>query len=486
MAAELHVSDGAQQQGSIDRAVALALHVLSQSSAGIVASVPSSQRTRWPLVLLAPALGVRDRVRLYGDGESEKGATEEVVVLDPHVLPAPAQLLEALGGSAPPPTIGQELAGARAAIVTNIPIHYRVALFNELQEILAGCGARLRIFFLSEIPNDRSWIAPGPMSFDHTFLNSIDLGRAANGRHLLPKHLREPIRAFAPTVLLVAGFAPWVAMRLLGPWRGQRRPAIGIWSGEIPTRGTANSKPRAIQRRLLLKRADFGLAYGWESANYLNGLDSGLPVVIARNTTITVLRQSAASAHDTKQVEVITVGRAERGKALDLLIDAALELRDLPWRLTIVGDGPELPALKVRAAGLQSVRFLGALRPAAVAEELERSDVFLFPSQYDIFGLALVEAMAAGLAVVTSSRPGAVSDLCASGCNCLVVDAATPQAWSSAIRQVVSNRELRLRLGSRAQATINGRWTLAHSAAAMATGFAVGLRAKAGMSERTS
>ncbi len=243
----MYTPDGGQRHRCIDRAVALALHVLSQSPAGIVACVPSSERARWPLALLAPALGVRDRVRVYGERDLAKGTNAEVVVLDPHDLPAPAQLLEALGGGAPPRVIGDELAGARIAIVTNIPTHYRVALFNELHQVLAGCGACLRVFFLSGIPNDRSWIAPGPMGFDHTFLQSIDLGRTANGRHLLPKRLRAPIREFAPTILLVAGFAPWVAMRFLGPWRGQRRPAIGIWSGEIFNRQQTRSRVRSSE-----------------------------------------------------------------------------------------------------------------------------------------------------------------------------------------------------------------------------------------------
>ena len=480
MTIELHVPALAGRAAArTDQATALAVHVLSQSPVDTIASVPGFQARRWPVALLAPALGVGDRVHLHSaDGRSRR-AGSSVVVLDPEDLPTPADLLADVGeGGAPPHTAAEHLAGSRIAIVTTIPIHYRVALFNEMQKILSAHGAQLRIFFLSGIPSDRPWIVSEEPLFEHVFLQSIDLGRA-KGRHLFPKRLAA-VREFAPTILVVAGFAPWVAMRLVGSWRGRRRPAIGIWSGEIPSRPTAQSKLRTLQRRALIERADFGIAYGWESARYLHGLSPQLPVVIGRNTTSVVAPSASGRSDGERRVEVITVGRAEPGKALDVLIDAAGELKDLSCRLTIVGDGPELPVLKARAAGLENVRFLGALHSNAVAAELRRSDVFVFPSQYDIFGLVLVEAMAAGLAVATSDKPGAVADLCASERNCLVVDWETPKAWSTAIGRLVGDARLRRRLGTRAQQTIDERWTIAHSANAMVSGLTLGLHASRG------
>ena len=91
-----------------------------------------------------------------------------------------------------------------------------------------------------------------------------------------------------------------------------------------------------------------------------------------------------------------------------------------------------------------------------------------------MFGLVLVEAMAAGLTVITSDIPGAVRDLAAPGSNCLVVGERSSGAWAEAIRLAVQDGVLRQRLGDRARCTIENRWTVGHAADAMIAGFRLG------------
>jgi glycosyltransferase involved in cell wall biosynthesis len=221
-----------------------------------------------------------------------------------------------------------------------------------------------------------------------------------------------------------------------------------------------------------MRRVDFAVAYGWEGARYLDSLDSGVPVVIGRNTTILPPeRQHAAST----PLELLAVSRAERGKALDLLITAVLELRGPAVRLTLVGDGPELPALQELAVGSDRVRFLGALPHDRVLQEYALADVFLFPSGYDIFGLVLVEAMAAGLGVVTSIAPGALPDIALDGSNCLVVTEPSADAWASAIHRLAGEPAFREELGRAAARTVRQRWTVEHAAESMLAAFHLGL-----------
>ncbi|GAA2241656.1 glycosyltransferase [Streptomyces amakusaensis] len=103
------------------------------------------------------------------------------------------------------------------------------------------------------------------------------------------------------------------------------------------------------------------------------------------------------------------VGRLVPGKRFDLLIRA---VADLPGaRLLLAGDGPERPALSALAAGLRAgdrVHFLGAR--ADVPEVLSALDVFVSPSREEAFGLAVVEALAAGLPVLYRVCP-ALEDL---------------------------------------------------------------------------
>jgi glycosyltransferase involved in cell wall biosynthesis len=363
------------------------------------------------------------------------------------------------------------LSGRRLAVVQSIPIHYRVALFNAMARRLLSAGASLHVIFTSPVPSDRTWITPGTTEFAATFARSIDVGRS-KGRRLVPLHLREHLQRIEPDILLSPGFSPLVSGRI-ARWCARRDVRFGVWSGEIGSRSTARSRLRRMQRRALMSVADFGVAYGWESARYLDSLDNRVPVVIGRNTTILADRRARRPLSN--PVELLVVSRCERGKRLDLVVSAVLTLDQPNVRLTIVGDGPELPALKNLAGSSTRVRFLGALRHEEVLREYGRADVFLFPSDYDIFGLVLVEAMAAGLGVITSSSSGALPDIAIDGTNCIVVADARAEAWSEAIRCIVETPGLLSQMGSAAARAVRSRWTIEHAAASMLAGFRLGL-----------
>jgi glycosyltransferase involved in cell wall biosynthesis len=95
-------------------------------------------------------------------------------------------------------------------------------------------------------------------------------------------------------------------------------------------------------------------------------------------------------------------------KGLGVLLEA-LALRSArgcpPVHLDVVGDGPERIALaaRARALGLDgAVQFHGLRTRAEVARRMAESDLFVLPSRVETFGVALVEALAAGLPVVAS------------------------------------------------------------------------------------
>ena len=79
----------------------------------------------------------------------------------------------------------------------------------------------------------------------------------------------------------------------------------------------------------------------------------------------------------------------------------------LPSKLLMVGDGPERPLAEdlTRQYGLEAdVRFLG--KQEQMEEILAVSDVFLLPSEYESFGLAALEAMAASTVVISTDAGG--------------------------------------------------------------------------------
>lgn len=76
-------------------------------------------------------------------------------------------------------------------------------------------------------------------------------------------------------------------------------------------------------------------------------------------------------------------------------VEAFLSL-DLPGEKVVIGDGPALDALQIK---YPQVTFTGALHGATLAARLAASDVLVFPSRTDTFGLVMLEAMACGVPV---------------------------------------------------------------------------------------
>jgi glycosyltransferase involved in cell wall biosynthesis len=143
------------------------------------------------------------------------------------------------------------------------------------------------------------------------------------------------------------------------------------------------------------------------------GYDSERIVVIPNG-----FRHPAAAASrrrgDDVAVRIVAVGRLVAVKGIDdalrALARVQIEHPTLRWQFDILGDGPERAALEklARELGLsEEVRFYGAVPHAQVMETLGESEIFVLPSWNEAFGLAYLEAMAMGTAVVGCFENGA-------------------------------------------------------------------------------
>lgn len=99
-----------------------------------------------------------------------------------------------------------------------------------------------------------------------------------------------------------------------------------------------------------------------------------------------------------------TVGRLHSDKGIDVLIEAQRVLNDKNIQLLVFGDGPEEALLRTRAQGLDNVHFMGYRRD--VRHLIAGLDLFVSASRSEPFGLATLEAMAAGVSVVATQTRG--------------------------------------------------------------------------------
>ncbi len=139
----------------------------------------------------------------------------------------------------------------------------------------------------------------------------------------------------------------------------------------------------------------------------------------------------------------VVVARLTAQKRVDLAVRTVAELRRLgrALPLTVVGEGPERANLNrlVEELELQSlVRFKGAVAPAEVPTILARSDVMLFPSRLEGFGLAAAESFMAGVPVVACHDGGGVTQIVPSSGAGRIVDP-TPSQLADAVASIVAD-----------------------------------------------
>jgi glycosyltransferase involved in cell wall biosynthesis len=157
-------------------------------------------------------------------------------------------------------------------------------------------------------------------------------------------------------------------------------------------------------------------------------------------------------------LELITVGTVIPRKGHGVLFKALAAVPMRNWRLTCVGslerDRPTVTRLRAQLAAdklSDRVRLLGDVDSEILGACYERADLFILPTCYEGYGMAVAEAIARGLPVISTST-GAIPELIRDGAGILVPPGDVP-ALSAAIAEVLGDVSVRHRLAEGARRT---------------------------------
>jgi glycosyltransferase involved in cell wall biosynthesis len=144
--------------------------------------------------------------------------------------------------------------------------------------------------------------------------------------------------------------------------------------------------------------------------------------------------------------------------------DVLQALQELPGlRYVVIGDGPERPRLEQLARTLgvaDRVTFTGQLAPAeALARMRAGASAFVMPSTEEAFGVAYIEAMAAGIPAIGCAGEPGPQEIAAAGAGIELVPARDPAALASCLRTLLDDGRRRRALGAAARATIAREFT---------------------------
>ena len=145
---------------------------------------------------------------------------------------------------------------------------------------------------------------------------------------------------------------------------------------------------------------------------------------------------------------------------------AALErLPDLEWQLVIVGEGEAREAVRAAFAALPAgrVHFAGARAAEALAQIYAACDLYVWPAVNEAYGMAFLEAQAAGLPVVACGVRG-VPDVVRGGETGLLAPAGDAAAFAALIRRLLDAPAARQHMGESASRLVAGSRTLGDAA----------------------
>lgn len=133
------------------------------------------------------------------------------------------------------------------------------------------------------------------------------------------------------------------------------------------------------------------------------------------------------------------------------LADSLSRLENRPWQLEIVGDGPARPEIEALMARFEPsrVRFLGQKTAEEMPPLLAQADIFVWPAINEAYGMALLEAQAAGIPVVAGNA-GGVSEIVKDGVTGLLAPEGDVEALAASLGRLLADPDQRAKMGQAA------------------------------------
>ena len=287
-------------------------------------------------------------------------------------------------------------------------------------------GIDLDVVFLASTEPTRSWRGLlENVGFDFKILDSPwywpDRLRR---RYKLNSGVWSAIRRASPDVVITSGYSE-LAYWQVGLYARLFGPAWVNWHGTtLHTERRRGSWVRML-RKLFVRSSDASVTYGSlatqflielgvECSSIVTGVNTSDVEVIA--SKVRGIRESddfadKRSAYPTFVISV--VGRLLRFKGIDDILLALRDLESDDIGLLIVGDGPDQLRLESLVAeyGVRNVYFVGFTKYEDLGAFLALSDISIFASYDDVWGMVVNESLAAGVYTLCSTGAGVHADL---------------------------------------------------------------------------
>lgn len=354
----------------------------------------------------------------------------------------------------------------RVLLISNVPQHYRIPLFNELNRQLKEKNMELKVVFGSKGYKRRKFTLDfSEIKFNYEILKSIKIHFGNTEKTFFTySGINQVISEFKPDKIIVSGFSIATVKIWLRSFFFRRIDYV-IWSGALDFPGRLDSWFRKFERRFLIKRASAFVAYGSKAKEYLVKMGAASEkVYIAINTVDTKFffqetNKIRAAIKQPEKKHFIYIGYLVPRKNVSKLIEIIEQLSKTrnDFVLDILGDGNEKQLLEKMVAEKKLddvIKFHGFIQKNDLPKYLAASICFLFQTDFDVWGLVVNEAMAAGIPVMSSYNAGATYDLIKDGETGFAVDYNNQSDVLKKINSLLDNLVLAESMGKNAEVFI--------------------------------
>ncbi|RUX30183.1 glycosyltransferase family 1 protein [Mesorhizobium sp. M7A.F.Ca.US.011.01.1.1] len=173
---------------------------------------------------------------------------------------------------------------------------------------------------------------------------------------------------------------------------------------------------------------------------------------------------------------LVTVAMMRPGNKLDsyrMLAQALGSIGHLPWTMSVVGDGPARDEVEAQFAGLPAdrIEWIGSIEPDAVPDVLYTGGIYVWPGYGEAYGVAYLEAQAAGLPVVAQDIAG-VPEVVRDGQTGFLTTPGDVTEFASAIERLLVRNDERTIMAAEARRFVLEERSLGGAAARLAELFA--------------
>ena len=330
-------------------------------------------------------------------------------------------------------------------IVTNIPSPYRVDFFHYLQTNVTEYDIHI-MFQSGNEKSFRTWNGGEEKLKNTHFLRSKVIKKTGfdQTEKYIPSGTTKVLNEVRPDIVVCMEYNPCAIM--VKHWCNKNKIPYISW-----TDGTRLSEAhigflQKLSRKYIIRNTKAFIASSTaakENQIYL-GADPEKIHISFLTVDLSKYTLSGSETPKQKPFGMLCVGSLIKRKGMDLLLDALGMIKDEDWKLTVAGEGPEKEALlqQAKESGIsERITFTGFIEGEALRDLYAQSSVFILPTREDCFGLVTLEAMCAGLPVISSKYADGARDLVEDGITGFIVDPYDPEQLSKVISSLINDPE---------------------------------------------